>query len=218
MNTVEQSDSFQLKCGVRLPDSPFTPLIWMEGLRPLEPEGLFAQRNCLSAPFYGVVKAVWLHVLLNDVWIKACSYTQLGGAVQGIIETSAVKFTFNRSVFNVPKWGQKCAQAMWWTRRWVSVAPPHVIPDKLICELRVRSRSFQKPVWGVRGRGFGGGLSRGAQEEIIRDSMLSMTSSASGATSQTADQQEIGKHNQCSLTPLFRSSPCAFAQWTLRIN
>lgn len=145
MNTVGQSDSFQLKCGVRLPDSPFTPLIWMEGLRPLEPEGLFAQRNCLSAPFYGVVKAVWLHVLLNDVWIKACSYTQLGGAVQGIIERSTVKLGFYRSVFNVPKWGQKCARAVGVDKevfsRLVSFESPHVIPDKLIWELRVRSRS-----------------------------------------------------------------------------
>lgn len=117
MNSVEQSDSFQLKCGVRLPDSPFTPLIWMEGLRPLEPEGLFAQRNCLSAPFYGVVKAVWLRVLLNDVWIKACSYTQLGGKLQGIIERSTVKLGFYRSVFSVPKWGQKYIWDVWWAKR-----------------------------------------------------------------------------------------------------
>lgn len=218
MNTVEQSDSFQLKCGVRLPDSPFTPLIWMEGLRPLEPEGLFAQRNCLSAPFYGVVKAVWLHVLLNDVWIKACSYTQLGGAVQGIIERSTVKFSFYRSVFNVPKWGQKCVRA---------VGVDKEVFSQFCASLCVSRQAYlgvesaitfiTKPVGGGAG-GRGGGLSRGAQEKIIRDSMLSMTSSASGATSQTADQQEIGKHNQCSLTPSFRSSLCAFAQWTLRIN
>lgn len=143
MNTAEQSDSFQLKCGVRLPDSPFTPLIWMEGLRPLEPEGLFAQRNCLSAPFYGVVKAVWLHVLLNDVWIKACSYTQLGGAVQGIIERSTVKLGFYRSVFNAPKRGRECVRAVGLGKEGIQLAGQFCVSpcDSMLWELRVRSRS-----------------------------------------------------------------------------
>lgn len=74
------------------------PLGWMEGLQPQEPKGLFAQRNCLSAPFYGVVKAVWLRVLLNDVWINACSYMQLGSAVQEIIERDSCKLGFYWSV------------------------------------------------------------------------------------------------------------------------
>lgn len=73
-------------------------LVWKEGLRPLESGGLFAQPNYLSAPFYGVVKAVWLRVLLNDTWIKACSYMQLEGTEQGIIVGSSVKPGFHRSV------------------------------------------------------------------------------------------------------------------------
>lgn len=79
---LTQNDSFNL--GWTPPSRQ--SFLWMKGLRPLEPEELFAQHNCLSAPFHGVVKAVWLRVLLNDVWINACSYTQLGDAVQGIIE------------------------------------------------------------------------------------------------------------------------------------
>lgn len=117
-------------------------------VRPSEPEGLFVHPNCLSAPFYRVFKSAWLCILLNDVWINACSYMQLGGAVQGITDRSSIKQSFYRSVCICGvKW---CCQTMHvlvhWMMclQWVNIRFAAVLLDSVACmrvQLRLRSCS-----------------------------------------------------------------------------